>query len=171
MVFAKVMAEVVEEYRGKGIEKPVVASLAGDVEVEEASQYLFDHGIPAYPYTTETPVEVLAAKYRWARMAGLLDGARRRRMRQRREACSREEREPPSGTAAPVERSLDASARERQGEVTMGVGRDAPGAPRGRGTATAEGTSGSSAAGKLAADADPQAARGAARRRTSSGRR
>jgi acetyl coenzyme A synthetase (ADP forming)-like protein len=74
MVFAEVMAEVVEEYREKGIDKPIVASLAGDVEVEEASAYLFDHGIPAYPYTTETPVEVLAAKYRWARMAGLLDG-------------------------------------------------------------------------------------------------
>jgi acetyl coenzyme A synthetase (ADP forming)-like protein len=72
MVFAKVMSEVVEEYRAKGIEKPVVASLAGDVEVEEASEYLFEHGIPAYPYTTETPVEVLAAKYRWARMAGHL---------------------------------------------------------------------------------------------------
>ena len=74
MVFAKVMAEVVEEYRGRGIDKPIVASLAGDVEVEEASEYLFDHGIPAYPYTTETPVEVLAAKYRWARMAGHLKG-------------------------------------------------------------------------------------------------
>ena len=74
MVFAKVMAEVVEEYRDKGIEKPIVASLAGDVEVEEASQYLFEHGIPAYPYTTETPVEVLGAKYRWARMAGHLNG-------------------------------------------------------------------------------------------------
>jgi acetyl coenzyme A synthetase (ADP forming)-like protein len=74
MVFAKVMTEVVEEFRGRGIEKPIVASLAGDVEVEEASQYLFDHGIPAFPYTTETPVEVLAAKYRWARMAGLMDG-------------------------------------------------------------------------------------------------
>jgi acetyl coenzyme A synthetase (ADP forming)-like protein len=74
MVFAKVMTEVVEEFRGRGIGKPIVASLAGDVEVEEASQYLFDHGIPAFPYTTETPVEVLAAKYRWARMAGLLDG-------------------------------------------------------------------------------------------------
>jgi acetyl coenzyme A synthetase (ADP forming)-like protein len=73
MVFAKVMAEVVDEFRGRGIEKPVVASLAGDVEVEEASQYLFDHGIPAFPYTTETPVEVVAAKYRWARMAGLLE--------------------------------------------------------------------------------------------------
>jgi acetyl coenzyme A synthetase (ADP forming)-like protein len=74
MVFAKAMAEVVGEYREKGIDKPIVASLAGDVEVEEASEYLFEHGIPAYPYTTETPVEVLAAKYRWARMAGLLDG-------------------------------------------------------------------------------------------------
>ncbi|MDX6724497.1 MAG: hypothetical protein QOD73_2901, partial [Solirubrobacteraceae bacterium] len=76
MTFAKVVAEVVEEYRAKGIEKPVVASLAGDVEVEEASQYLFERGDPAYPYTTETPVEVLAAKYRWARMAGLLDRKR-----------------------------------------------------------------------------------------------
>ena len=74
MAFATVLAEVVEEYRGRGIEKPIVASLAGDVEVERASEYLFDHGIPAYPYTTEVPVEVLAAKYRWARMAGLLDG-------------------------------------------------------------------------------------------------
>ena len=62
MVFAKVTAEVVQEYRDKGIHKPVVASLAGDVEVEEASQYLFDHGIPAYPYTTETPVEVLGGE-------------------------------------------------------------------------------------------------------------
>ena len=73
MKFAEVLADVVEEYRGRGIEKPIVASLAGDVEVEEASDYLFDRGIPAYPYTTETPVEVLAAKYRWARMAGLLE--------------------------------------------------------------------------------------------------
>jgi acetyl coenzyme A synthetase (ADP forming)-like protein len=76
MTFAKVVAEVVEEYKAKGIEKPIVASLAGDVEVEDASQYLFERGVPAYPYTTETPVEVLAAKYRWARMAGLLDSKR-----------------------------------------------------------------------------------------------
>jgi acyl-CoA synthetase (NDP forming) len=64
---------VVEEFRGRGIEKPIVASLAGDVEVEQASEYLFDHGIPSFPYTTETPVEVLAAKYRWARTAGLIE--------------------------------------------------------------------------------------------------
>ncbi|HSS70705.1 MAG TPA: acetate--CoA ligase family protein [Casimicrobiaceae bacterium] len=72
MVFAKTMVDVIEEMRAKGIHKPIVASLAGDVEVEEASEYLFDHGIPAYPYTTEVPVMVLGAKYRWARAAGLI---------------------------------------------------------------------------------------------------
>ncbi|MDH4180908.1 MAG: acetate--CoA ligase family protein [Betaproteobacteria bacterium] len=72
MVFAKLVAEVVEEFRARGIHKPVVVSLAGDVQVEEAAEYLFDHGIPAYPYSTEMPVQVLGAKYRWARGAGLL---------------------------------------------------------------------------------------------------
>jgi acetyl coenzyme A synthetase (ADP forming)-like protein len=72
MVFAKLVAEVVEEFRARGISKPVVASLAGDVEVEEAAEYLFDHGIPAYPYSTEMPVMVLGAKYKWARGAGLI---------------------------------------------------------------------------------------------------
>jgi acyl-CoA synthetase (NDP forming) len=72
MVFARLVAEVVEEYRKKGIHKPVVASLVGDVEVEEAAEYLFARGIPAYAYTTEKPVAVLGAKYRWARAAGLL---------------------------------------------------------------------------------------------------
>ncbi|MGH3368261.1 MAG: acetate--CoA ligase family protein [Nocardioidaceae bacterium] len=72
MVFAELVAEVVEEYRKKGIVKPVVASLSGDVEVEEASQYLFERGVVAYPYTTELPVDVLGAKYRWARNAGLV---------------------------------------------------------------------------------------------------
>jgi acetyl coenzyme A synthetase (ADP forming)-like protein len=76
MTFAKVVAEVVEEFRDRGIEKPIVASLAGDVEVEQASEYLFEHRIPAFPYTTETPVEVLAAKYRWARIAGALNGSK-----------------------------------------------------------------------------------------------
>jgi hypothetical protein len=56
------MAEVVEEFRGRGIEKPIVASLAGDVEVEQVSEYLFDRRIPAFPYTTETPANVLAAR-------------------------------------------------------------------------------------------------------------
>lgn len=72
MVFAELTARVVEEFRARGIHKPVVASLAGDTEVEQASQYLFEHGVVAYPYTTEKPVAVLGAKYRWARSAGLL---------------------------------------------------------------------------------------------------
>ena len=72
MVFARNMVEIVEEMKKKGKVKPVVASLAGDVEVEEAAQYLYEHGIPAYAYSTEIPVEILGAKYQWARAAGLL---------------------------------------------------------------------------------------------------
>ncbi len=71
-VFADLVIEVVNEMRAKGIEKPIVASLAGDVQVEAAAEKLYDHGIPAYPYTTEIPVAVLGAKYRWARGAGLV---------------------------------------------------------------------------------------------------
>ncbi len=72
MVFAKLMVEVRDEMKAKGIEKPIVASLAGDVEVEEAAEYLYQRGIPAYAYSTELPVEVLGAKYKWARGAGLI---------------------------------------------------------------------------------------------------
>jgi acetyl coenzyme A synthetase (ADP forming)-like protein len=75
MVFAKLMVEVVEQMRAQGIHKPVVASLAGDVEVEEAAEYLYQHGIPAYAYSTEIPVAVLGAKYKWARAAGLIPNA------------------------------------------------------------------------------------------------
>ncbi|MGW2824963.1 acetate--CoA ligase family protein [Streptomyces sp. NPDC001443] len=74
MVFAELTARVVAEFRERGVEKPVVASLAGDVEVEAACQYLYERGVVAYPYTTEKPVAVLGAKYRWARAAGLLGG-------------------------------------------------------------------------------------------------
>ena len=74
MVFARLMVEVVAQMRVQGIEKPVVASLAGDVEVEEAAEYLYQHGIPAYAYSTEIPVAVLGAKYKWARGAGLIPG-------------------------------------------------------------------------------------------------
>jgi acyl-CoA synthetase (NDP forming) len=74
MVFAELVVDVVEEFRAKGVDKPVVASLAGDVEVEVASEHLYRHGVVAYPYTTEKPVAVLGAKYRWARSAGLLGG-------------------------------------------------------------------------------------------------
>ncbi|MET9258395.1 acetate--CoA ligase family protein [Amycolatopsis sp. NPDC004079] len=72
MVFAELVVDVVEEFRRKGIHKPVVASLSGDVEVEQASEHLYAHGVVAYPYTTEKPVAVLGAKYRWARSADLL---------------------------------------------------------------------------------------------------
>ncbi|MDP6026174.1 MAG: acetate--CoA ligase family protein [Pseudomonadales bacterium] len=72
MVFAELLSEEVEAARNKGINKPVVVSLVGDVEVEEACRYLLDRDILAYPYTAEKPVAVLGAKYRWARSAGLL---------------------------------------------------------------------------------------------------
>ncbi|MEU5853645.1 acetate--CoA ligase family protein [Saccharopolyspora shandongensis] len=72
MVFAELAARVAEEARADGVDKPIVVSLAGDTEVEKAAEYLFDHGIVAYPYTTEKPVAVLGAKYQWARAAGLL---------------------------------------------------------------------------------------------------
>jgi len=72
MTFAKLVVDARDEMRAKGIEKPMVASLAGDVQVEEAAQYLYERGIPAYAYSTEIPVAVLGAKYQWARGAGLL---------------------------------------------------------------------------------------------------
>jgi acetyl coenzyme A synthetase (ADP forming)-like protein len=72
MVFANLVVQVVDEFRARGIEKPIVASLAGDVEVEEAAEFLYEHGIPSYAYSTEIPVTVLGAKYKWARGAGLI---------------------------------------------------------------------------------------------------
>ena len=72
MVFARIIVEARDEMRANGIEKPIVVSLAGDVEVEEAAQYLYERGIPSYAYSTELPVQVLAAKYQWARGAGLV---------------------------------------------------------------------------------------------------
>jgi acyl-CoA synthetase (NDP forming) len=72
MVFAELLARQVNAARAKGIDKPVVASLVGDVEIEDACRYLLDHDILAYPYTAEKPVLVLGAKYQWARRQGLL---------------------------------------------------------------------------------------------------
>ncbi|WP_263247037.1 acetate--CoA ligase family protein [Saccharopolyspora rosea] len=71
-VFAELTVRAVEEARAAGDDKPVVVSLAGDTEVEKAAEVLYEHGIVAHPYTTEKPVAVLGAKYRWARAAGLL---------------------------------------------------------------------------------------------------
>ena len=72
LVFAELLVEVMAEARASGYAKPVVVSLAGDIEVERACEILYEHGVPAYPYTTETPVAVLGAKYRWARANALL---------------------------------------------------------------------------------------------------
>jgi acyl-CoA synthetase (NDP forming) len=72
MTFANLLSEEIEAARERGINKPVVASLVGDVEVEDACRHLMEHHILAYPYTTEKPVAVLGAKYRWARQAGLI---------------------------------------------------------------------------------------------------
>lgn len=52
--------------------KIVSPQILHDVEVEEAAEFLYQHGIPAYAYSTEIPVAVLGAKYRWARGAGLI---------------------------------------------------------------------------------------------------
>jgi acyl-CoA synthetase (NDP forming) len=71
-VFAELLGEAVEAARARGIHKPVVCSLVGDVEVEEACRQLNQRRILAYPYTAEKPVAVLGAKYRWARAAGLM---------------------------------------------------------------------------------------------------
>ena len=73
MVFAELVGEAVAAARAQGIDKPVVASLVGDVEIEAACDYLMERDILAYPYTAEKPVAVLGAKYRWARAAGLID--------------------------------------------------------------------------------------------------
>ena len=72
MVFAELLGDCVNRARDQGINKPVVCSLVGDVEIEEACAYLNDRNILAYPYTAETPVAVLGAKYAWARTAGLI---------------------------------------------------------------------------------------------------
>ena len=70
MVFAELLADAVGRARDNGIDKPVVCSLVGDVQVEEACEYLNTHQILAYPYTAEKPVAVLGVKYRWARQTG-----------------------------------------------------------------------------------------------------
>jgi acetyl coenzyme A synthetase (ADP forming)-like protein len=75
MTFANLLVDVVQEARRQGIDKPVVASLVGDVAVEVAARHLQDHRILAHPYETEKPVAGLGAKYRWARNAGLLSSA------------------------------------------------------------------------------------------------
>ena len=69
MVFAELLSDAVEKARKEGINKPVVCSLVGDIEVEEACEFLNNHQILAYPYTAEKPVAVLGAMYRWVRQS------------------------------------------------------------------------------------------------------
>jgi acetyl coenzyme A synthetase (ADP forming)-like protein len=70
MVFAETVVRAKEAAEKLKAPKPIVAALSGDVEVEQAARYLDEHGVPAFPYSSERPVAVLGALYRWARMAG-----------------------------------------------------------------------------------------------------
>jgi len=55
MVFAQTMVEVIDEMRAKGIQKPIVASLAGDVESRKPPNTCSTTASAAYPYSTEMP--------------------------------------------------------------------------------------------------------------------
>ena len=57
MTFARTVVELVEELRRGGINKPIVVSLAGDVEVEHASHYLFDHAFNGRHKRLRNPVD------------------------------------------------------------------------------------------------------------------
>jgi len=65
--FAKLLIELVQEAKDKGIVKPMVAGLVGDVEVEEAVRHLEANGIPAYAYAVEQAIGALAARYKFWR--------------------------------------------------------------------------------------------------------
>jgi acetyl coenzyme A synthetase (ADP forming)-like protein len=70
MVFAETVIKAKKAAEAAKAPKPIVAALSGDVEVERAATVLEEHGIPAFPYSSEKAVVVLSALYRWARMAG-----------------------------------------------------------------------------------------------------
>lgn len=70
MVFARTAVKAKEEAEKTSAPKPIVASLSGDIEVEEAAKYLEEHGIPAFCYSSERAVVVLSSMYKWARRAG-----------------------------------------------------------------------------------------------------
>lgn len=70
MVFARTAVKAKEEAEKTNAPKPIVVSLSGDVEVEEAARYLEEHGIPAFCYSSERAVIVLSSMYKWARLAG-----------------------------------------------------------------------------------------------------
>jgi acyl-CoA synthetase (NDP forming) len=70
MVFAETVIKAKQAAEKVKAPKPIVAALSGDVEVERAASLLEENGVPAFPYSSERAVVVLAALYRWARMAG-----------------------------------------------------------------------------------------------------
>ena len=50
-----------KECRAKRTDKPLVASMAGNTEAEQACEYLYDRCVVAYPYRVGTPVDGLGA--------------------------------------------------------------------------------------------------------------
>ena len=74
MVFAELTARVVAEFRERGSRSRWWRRSRATSRSRRPAQYLFERGVVAYPYTTEKPVAVLGAKYRWARAAGLCSG-------------------------------------------------------------------------------------------------
>jgi 2-keto-4-pentenoate hydratase/2-oxohepta-3-ene-1,7-dioic acid hydratase in catechol pathway len=63
----RVIDEVVEEMKAKGIPAAIVGSLAEDVEAGKVAQYLYECEISAYAYPNEIPSAVLGARWQWAR--------------------------------------------------------------------------------------------------------
>ena len=122
------MVEVKKEMEAKGFEKPMVASLAGDVEVEEAAEYLYQNGIPAYAYSTELPVEVLGPSTN-GRAARACCKSGRHCLRQTRSVCAR---------SAATKRSMcplgllvaASSTMQRAAGSHFSVGHDARASPR-----------------------------------------
>jgi acyl-CoA synthetase (NDP forming) len=70
VVFAETVIRAKKAAEAVKAPKPIVAALSGDIEVERAASLLEAQGIPAFAYSSEKPVIVLSALYRWARMAG-----------------------------------------------------------------------------------------------------
>ena len=64
LVFADLVSDALDEAKKEGIVKPVVAALAGDIEVEEATSRLRKRGVVAYPYAGEKAVAALGVKSR-----------------------------------------------------------------------------------------------------------
>ena len=72
-----IFQDVIRPQRHVVLDRPTSPYVVHAVRYDESvqpvyEQHLYERGVVAYPYTTEVPVEVLGAKYRWARGAGLL---------------------------------------------------------------------------------------------------